>query len=78
MTRRRASYLHQGCRNIVNFFAEILTATSFTAANNMVSRMVKLGVLVEATGYRRNRLFRYQAYIDLFGEGGKTKSEKVP
>lgn len=48
---------------------EALTATSYTAANNLVSRMVELGVLVEATGYRRNRLFRYQAYIDLFGEG---------
>lgn len=50
---------------------EALTATSYTAANNLVSRMVELGVLVEATGYRRNRLFRYQAYIDLFGEGGE-------
>ena len=50
---------------------EALTATSYTAANNLVSRLVELGVLVEATGYRRNRLFRYQAYIDLFGEGGE-------
>jgi len=48
---------------------EALTTTSYTAANNLVSRMVELGVLIEATGYRRNRLFRYQAYIDLFGEG---------
>ena len=35
--------------------------------NVLVSRMVELGVLVEATGNRRNRLFRYQPYIDLFG-----------
>ena len=47
---------------------EALTGTSYTAANMLVSRLVELGVLVEATGYRRNRLFRYQAYIELFGE----------
>lgn len=45
-----------------------LTGTSYTAANKLVSRLVELGVLIEATGYRRNRLFRYQPYIDLFGE----------
>jgi len=49
---------------------QALTTTTFTAANNLVSRLVELGVLVEATGYRRNRLFRYQAYIELFGEPG--------
>ena len=49
---------------------QALTTTTFTAANNLVSRRVELGVLVEATGYRRNRLFRYQAYIELFGEPG--------
>ena len=47
-----------------------LTGTTYTAANNLVSRLVELGVLMEATGYRRNRLFRYQAYIALFGEPG--------
>ena len=40
--------------------------------------MVELGVLVEATGYRRNRLFRYQAYIDLFGESGEPGQGPVP
>jgi Fic family protein len=54
---------------------EELTGTSYTAANNLVSRMVELGVLVEATGYRRNRLFRYQAYIDLFGESADAEGE---
>ncbi len=46
---------------------QTLTATTYTAANNLVSRLVAQGILVEATGYRRNRLFRYQPYIDLFG-----------
>lgn len=47
-----------------------LTGTTYTAANNLVSRMVALGIVTEATGYKRNRLFRYQAYIALFGEPG--------
>lgn len=47
---------------------EALTGTSYSAANVLVSRLVELGVLVEATGYRRNRQFKYQPYIELFGE----------
>ena len=57
---------------------EGLTKTSYTAANTLVSRMVELGMLVEATGYRRNRLFRYQAYIDLFGEGDEQAQNTGP
>jgi Fic family protein len=49
---------------------QALTKTTYTAANNLVSRLVELEVLREANGYRRNRLFRYQAYIELFGESG--------
>lgn len=45
-----------------------LTGTTYTAANNLVSSLTELGILVEATGYKRNRVFRYQPYIDLFGE----------
>lgn len=45
-----------------------LTGTTYTAADNIVSRLVGLDILQEATGYRRNRLFRYQSYISIFGE----------
>ena len=45
-----------------------LTGTTYTAANNLVTSLTDLGILVEATGYKRNRVFRYQPYIDLFGE----------
>ena len=45
-----------------------LTGTTYTAANNLVSSLTDLGILVEATGYKRNSVFRYQPYIDLFGE----------
>ena len=54
---------------------QTLTATTYTAANNLVSRLVALGILVEATGYRRNRLFRYQAYIELFSETAGASEE---
>jgi Fic family protein len=47
---------------------QALTGTTYTAANNIVSRLVRLGLLQEATGYKRNRLFRYQAYIAIFGD----------
>jgi Fic family protein len=47
-----------------------LIGTSYAAANGLVSRLVKLGVLSEMTGYARNRRFRYAAYIALFNETG--------
>lgn len=46
-----------------------ITGTSFVAANQLASRLVDLGILEEVTGYRRNRVFRYGAFIRLFEEG---------
>ncbi|MFZ4778229.1 MAG: Fic family protein, partial [Terrimicrobiaceae bacterium] len=54
-----------------------LTGTTFTAANNLVSRLVKLGILQEATGYKRNRVFRYQPYIAIFGENAPEAEETL-
>lgn len=45
-----------------------LTGTTFTAANSLVSRLVQLDILQEATGHKRNRVFRYQPYIAIFGD----------
>ena len=45
-----------------------LIGTTYPAANNLVNRFVKYGIVSEMTGYRRNRLFRYEPYIALFGE----------
>lgn len=44
------------------------TGTTYAAANNMVARLVELGILVEMTGYARNRRFRYEPYVRLFTE----------
>jgi hypothetical protein len=32
----------------------------------MVARLVELGILLEMTGYARNRRFRYEPYVRLF------------
>jgi len=46
-----------------------LTGTSYVAANSLVSRLMRIGVLSEMTGFARNRRFRYAPYIDLFTGG---------
>ncbi|MDE2113044.1 MAG: Fic family protein [Alphaproteobacteria bacterium] len=43
-----------------------LTGTTYTAANQLVERLVDAGILVEITGQTRNRRFRYNAYVGLF------------
>jgi Fic family protein len=45
-----------------------LIATTYPAANDLVARMVSLGILEEMTGRTRNRRFRYSPYISLFKE----------
>lgn len=39
---------------------------SYAAANNLVARLVELGLIREITGQARNRRFRYEPYIALF------------
>ena len=56
--------------------AEFLRVTP-QAANSLVGELVRIGVLREITGYERNRLFRYEAYVALFGDGDKDKGEVV-
>ncbi len=51
------------------------TNTTFAAANTLVSRLVKHGILHEMTGYARNRRFRYAAYIGLFNDQSHEESE---
>ena len=52
----------------VNDVREI-TGITFAAANNIVSRLVELGILSEMTGNARNRRFSYTPYIALFTNG---------
>ena len=43
-----------------------LTGLSFAPANELVKRLVGVGVLREVTGYSRNRRFQYDEYVRLF------------
>jgi Fic family protein len=47
---------------------QALIGTTFPAANDLVARFVRAGILTEITGQARNRRYRYQNYIDLFSE----------
>lgn len=43
-----------------------LIGTTYAAANELVSRLVRDDILAEITGHSRNRRFMYREYIDLF------------
>lgn len=45
-----------------------LIGTTYPAANNLVARMVDIGILRELTGQARNRRFIYESYTELFHE----------
>ena len=47
-----------------------LLGTTFAGANQIVQRLVEIGVLREFTGQARHRRFRYDAYVRLFEEEG--------
>lgn len=43
-----------------------LLGISFAAANTLVSRLTRLGIVEEITGQKRHRVFRYTPYLQLF------------
>jgi hypothetical protein len=45
-----------------------LTGTSYPAANQLVERLVKFGILAEMTRQVRHRRFQYNANVRLFDE----------
>jgi Fic family protein len=51
----------------VGMAAERLSVT-FPTANRLIERFSELGLLVEVTGQRRNRVFSYAPYLELFEE----------
>lgn len=48
--------------------AQKLTGSTYNAANAVVAQLCTLGILEEATGYKRNRVFRYAPYIAIFSD----------
>jgi Fic family protein len=45
-----------------------IASVTYAAANDLVRRLVEHGVVVEMTGQRRHRRFRYDPYVRLFDE----------
>jgi hypothetical protein len=41
----------------------------YVPANTLIASLVDLGVLQEATGFQRNRIFILQRYMDIFRDG---------
>ncbi|RJX21174.1 MAG: Fic family protein [Desulforudis sp.] len=56
----------------VNSVAERLGLKYYTA-NQLVSAFTELGILKEATGYQRNRIFIFQNYVDIFRNENEIK-----
>jgi len=54
---------------------QTITNTEFPAANQLVQRLIQLGVLKEITGQARNRQFRFEEYVQLFAEGTEIARE---
>jgi len=44
------------------------------SANNLVNTFVTHKILVETTGYQRNRIFVFNEYLQLFNEIGQEKA----
>jgi Fic family protein len=48
---------------------------SFPAAGRMINELEENGILVEMTGGRRNRMFRFAPYLDLFDDVHETDAD---
>lgn len=54
---------------------QVITGTSFQAANGLVARMLEHRILVEYTGQERYRKFQYREYVRIFAEKASTRPE---
>ena len=61
----------------VSVAAEVLGVT-FPTANRLIGRFEELGLVLEVTGQRRSRLFRYEPYLRLFDEPEDAANEPAP
>jgi hypothetical protein len=62
----------------IKLVASLLEST-FPTASRLVSAFEELGILVEITGQKRSRMFRYEPYLALFADtiGGEEFPEEV-
>ena len=48
--------------------AQKLLGVTYATSNNALSNLESAGLIVETTGMKRNRLFRFQGYVQLFDD----------
>jgi Fic family protein len=58
--------------------AEKMLGTSYVTASQAVSSLEELGYLTEITGNKRNKIYRFSRYLDLFEEPEPTAAEEMP
>ncbi len=61
----------------VSVAAQVL-GVSFPTANRLIGRFEELSLVLEVTGQRRSRLFRYEPYLRLFDEPHDAANEPTP
>jgi len=65
LAKRLIQYLYSQPITDVNTISEALTIT-FSTASRLVDNLLESGILVESTGNKRNRIFIFEKYIQLF------------
>ena len=63
--QRLVNYLYQTPISDASRISNLLQVST-PAANRLIKRMVELDILVELTGYKRNRKFMFKEYFDIF------------
>ncbi len=63
--QRLVNYLYQTPISSASRISNLLQVST-PAANRLIKRMVELDILVELTGYKRNRKFMFKEYFDIF------------
>jgi len=53
--------------------ASAMTGSPFARANQLVEALVRMGLLREMTGRKRNRLFKYDPYLALYRDPGEVE-----
>jgi Fic family protein len=58
-------------------FLSARVGMSFVTANSVLGRLAEFGIVREATGFKRNRLFHFQPYLDLFDDRSTAVDELI-
>lgn len=68
LQERPVTTLNEVCRR---------TGLSFPAASKQVKALAGIGLVRELTGFRRNRVFAYDRYLVILGEGTEPLNQRA-